>query len=217
MGMSSVWKPSRLIAILAVLVLHLAVIALLLMSARSPVGPVATNPPIEVVFLPPAKAPKMLADIAPPKHLLTDVGVSISPPALDGSSSPAPVAQAGGGGAGVNWAAEAHRAVKAFEIRRDQNVSHASLGLSPWDGWLPEGVNLAGDKFRTDSGDWIVWINGNCYQVASWQEDAPLLDETGPRTICSSAPHDAADSSVGRPPGALELPSQDTFPPEVAR
>jgi hypothetical protein len=164
---------------------HVGVIALLVAESASPkVGADAANPPLELIYLPPVKYPQALADNAHPKHVNVNVGLALAPPSLDGSSLPAPLSQNGGGGAGVNWTAEAHRAVKAFEIRRDEHVIHSLLGTSPWDGWLPLGEHHAGDKYRTESGDWIVWIDSNCYQIASWRDGAPVRDENPPQTIC---------------------------------
>jgi hypothetical protein len=42
----------------------------------------------------------------------------------------------------------------------------------------------AGDQMKTASGDWIVWINANCYQIASWHSDAPDFGALSSRTIC---------------------------------
>jgi hypothetical protein len=185
-----VFKSSRLVTLLVVLGLHLGVIAwLVLGSDSSTVGGVAADAPLELVFLPPIKFPQALADIAHPKHVNVNVGISLVPPSLDSDSSspPAPVSQNGGGGAGVNWTAEARRAVKAFEIRRDEHVIHSALGTSAWDGWPSPGEHHAGDKYRTESGDWVVWIDSNCYQIASWREGAPVRDETPPQTICVNA------------------------------
>jgi hypothetical protein len=177
-------KSSRLIALLVVLGCHLGVIALLVAeSASSKGGADAANPPLELIYLPPVKFPQALADSAHPKHVNVNVGLALAPPSLDSSSLAAPVSQNGGGGAGVNWTAEAHRAVKAFEIRRDEHVIHSVLGTSPWDGWLPL-THHAGDKYRTESGDWIVWIDSNCYQIASWRDGTPVRDENPPQTIC---------------------------------
>ncbi len=184
MGESGAFRPSRYIAVVVVLALHLAAIALLLTASRATGVAVATNPPLQLVFLPPTKAPKMLADSARPTHMRADVGITVAPPALDGLSPAAPATQADGSGAGVNWVAEAHRALKAMEIRRVQNVQHAALGLSPWDGWLPERQQLADNRIRTSSGDWVVWINSSCYQIATWHERVPLQDTPEPQTIC---------------------------------
>jgi hypothetical protein len=185
MAESSVWGSSRYFTLLLVLVIHVAVIALLVMGSRTSIGVASASPPIELMWLPPTKVPSVRIDGAPSPHLHANLSISLTAPELDPSSSSAPAPSAADhGGSGVNWAAEAHRAVQAFEIRRDQQVNHSTLGSSPWDGWLPRRERHAGDRFRTDSGDWIVWINADCYQVASWHAGAPAQDATQTPTIC---------------------------------
>lgn len=191
---SSAWKSSRCSAAVAVLALHLAVVALLLMHTRSPPGLASTAPAIEVMFLPPLKVPTARADGAHLPRMKVDMGMSLAPPTVDSSSQAASAGGSNGGTPGVNWAAEARRAVKAFEIRRDEQVTHATLGLSLWDGWLTRQPHHAGEQMRTDSGDWIVWINSNCYQVAHWYESAPQ-DADPPTTTCVST-GSAADSGA---------------------
>lgn len=185
--------PSRFITVLVVLALHAGVLALLLAAREASMPAAASRPPLELLYLPPAKAPKMLADSVPPKHLRADVGISVAPPSLDGLVPAAPVAQAGGGGAGVNWAAEARRALMAYEIRRDRGVEHATLGLTPWDGWLPAWQRRPGERVRTRAGDWIVWIDGNCYEVATWYPGTRERDAAQTPTICVQDPSAVTD------------------------
>ena len=103
------------------------------------------------------KFPHALADSAHPKHVNINVGLALAPPSLDTSSLPAPVSTERRRRAGVNWTAEARRAVKAFEIRGRTRDS-----LGPRDlcvGRSAPHEAHAGDKYRTESGDWIVWID----------------------------------------------------------
>ena len=184
---------------MVVLALHLAVVALLLMHTRSLPGFPADAPAIDVVLLPPLKAPTARADGAHLPRMKVDMGMSLAPPTVDTSSQAASAGGSHGGTPGVNWAAEARRAVKAFEIRRDEQVTHATVGLSLWDGWLARQPHHAGDQMRTESGDWIVWIDSNCYQVAHWYAGTPR-DADPPTTTCvgtgSASDAPAAD---GRP------------------
>jgi hypothetical protein len=199
---SSAWKASRCSAAVAVLALHLAVVALLLMHSRLPPGLPSTAPAIEVMFLPPLKVPTARADGAHLSRIKVDMGMSLAPPTVDSSSQAASAGGSNGGRPGVNWAAEARRAVKAFEIRRDEQVTHATLGLSLWDGWLARQPHHAGEQMRTDSGDWIVWIDSNCYQVAHWYAGAPQ-DADPPTTTCvgtGSASDAAAAPGENLPP-----------------
>jgi hypothetical protein len=203
MGESGTWGSSRLITVLAVLTLHGAAIWLLLTAPPGPGGVAASGGPLELVFVPPTQAPKMLADSARPKHLRADVGLTVAPPSLDGLLPAAPASQAGSSGAGVNWTAEAERALMAYEIRRDQGVQHATLGLSLWDGWLPPRQLRPGERIRTESGDWIVWINGRCYQIASWHRGATPQNPSQTPTTCTDQPVGAKESPAdaqGVPP-----------------
>jgi hypothetical protein len=184
-------RSSRLVAVIVVLAIHVAVIIVLLMSKPSTAtSPAAQTPAVELVYLPPPIVPKLRAGIPQPIHITLDPGISLSRLPQPSPFQSAPAAQPDGdGGPGVNWIAEAHRAIKAYEIRRDEHVVHEGLGLSPWGGWLPEAQHYSGEKYRTASGDWVVWINGNCYQVAAWRdESAPPEpeDQTSPQTVCIS-------------------------------
>jgi hypothetical protein len=86
----------------------------------------------------------------------------------------------------VNWTAEAHRAVQAFEIRRNHPPGGAISSSTPWTDWWPQGRHSVGDQFKTPNGDWIVWISSNCYQIARWGPGA--YGSTPPQTVCSHPP-----------------------------
>jgi len=194
----SAWERARAATLVLVLGLHVVVIALLIAESRSTKVGLIENPPVELVYLPPVKYPQALADSAHPKHVNVNVELSISPPTVDGNSLPSPVSQNGGHGAGVNWTAEAHRAVKAFEIRRDEHVIHSPLGTSIWDGWVSSGEHHPGDRYRTESGDWLVWIDGNCYQIASWHEGELVRNDTPLQTFCVEAGGGARSAATGQ-------------------
>jgi hypothetical protein len=180
---SSDWNASRWGAVVAVLALHLAVVAVLWMASRSPPGLPSAAPAIEVMILPPPKMPTARADGAHLQRLKIDIGMSLAPPSVESSWQSESAGGSEGGTPGVNWAAEARRAVKAFEIRRDQQVTHETLGISLWDSWLARQPHHAGEHSRTDSGDWIVWIDSDCYQVAHWHAGRPQ-DMDPPTTTC---------------------------------
>jgi hypothetical protein len=192
-------SASRWSAVIAVLALHLGVVALLLMERRSPPGVLSADPAIEVMFLPPVKMPTARADGAHLQRLKLDIGLSLAPPSVDSSWPSASAGGSDGGTPGINWTAEARRAVRAFEIRRDQQVTHGTLGISLWDSWLARQPHHAGERLRTDSGDWVVWIDSDCYQVAHWHAGRP--EETDPPiTTCvgdKAAPHAAAPDAAG--------------------
>lgn len=214
-GKSSALSVSRWSVVVAVLALHLAVVALLLMGSRPPTGFPSSLPSIEVTILPPPKMPTARADGAHLRGLKIDTGIALAPPSLDASWQSASAGGSEGGTPGVNWAAEARRAVKAFEIRRDQQVTHETLGLSLWDGWLARQPHHAGERLRTDNGDWIVWVNADCYQVAHWHAGSQH-DTAPPTTICLSdrrAPAGAASADApGTGAGATGAEDQSRRP-----
>lgn len=175
---------SRPTVFFLVLALHLAILAMLVTASRTVRIIVSREHPIEVMLIPPAKIPKVRAENTRPERMSTNIAMALSPPVLNSSLQSGTSSAADGHGSAVNWAAEAHRALRAFEIRRDQLPSSAQSVSSRFDDWWP-GQHHAGDQFKTESGDWIVWINANCYQVASWHSNA--MGASPPRTICPEA------------------------------
>ncbi|HEY0800893.1 MAG TPA: hypothetical protein VGD54_08615 [Steroidobacteraceae bacterium] len=171
----------RPIVFFVVLALHMAVLALLL--ARSTRTIESTQHPIELVFLAPVKPPKVRVDNIRPQRLSTNIAIALAPPVLNSSLQTGPSSAPDGHGSAVNWTAEAHRAVRAFEIRRDQSSNSALSVSSPLEE-LGSREHHAGERFKTDSGDWIVWINADCYQVARWHSAATTFSPISPQTIC---------------------------------
>jgi hypothetical protein len=179
------WGKSRPIIFLVVLALHSAILALLMVASRTLRIAVPTDHSIEVMLLPPARVPRVRAENIRPQRLSTNIAIALAPPVLTGSVQSGPSSAPDGHGSAVNWAAEAHRALRAFEIRRDQPPSSAISVSTSLDEWWSRGHH-AGDRFKTDSGDWIVWVNADCYQIASWNSRAAESGASPSRTICSA-------------------------------
>ncbi len=177
-------RSSRPLIFLAVLALHGGVLALLLTGSRTLGVAMSTEHPVEVLFLPPTAIPKVRALNIRPQPVRTNVAVGLAPPALVSSDQSSPAAAPEGRGSAVNWGAEAHRALRAFEIRRDAPPSSAQSVSSSRDDWWPLG-HEAGDRYKTASGDWIVWIDSNCYEVARWHSTAGAAATEAPQTICT--------------------------------
>jgi hypothetical protein len=166
-----------------VMALHLATLALLLANSRTLTVAESAQHPVELMVLPPVKAPKVRVDNTRPQRLSTDIAVSLAPPLLNSSLQTGPSSAPDGRGAAVNWIAEAHRAVRAYEIRRNQSTNTA-LSVSSSLDELGSREHHAGDQLKTASGDWIVWISDNCYQIASWRSNATTSGVVSPQTIC---------------------------------
>jgi hypothetical protein len=166
-----------------VLALHLATLALLLAPSPAPTIPSAHVGSVELVYLPPVQPQKMRIENNQPQHWSTNIAVALTPPALNSSSQFGPGSAPDGHGPAVNWAAEAHRAVRAFEIRGHQ-TKNSALSVSSSLDESGSREHHAGDQLKTANGDWIVWINANCYQIASWHSDAPDFSAISPKIIC---------------------------------
>ena len=178
-------RTLRSTVLLIVLAVHLATLALLLAHSRTLNVVSADERSIELVVLPPVKPPELKIDDTKPQHWSTNIAVALAPPALNSSSESGPATAPEGHGSAVNWAAEAHRAVRAFEIRTHQTTNSA-LSVSSSLDVSGSREHHAGDELKTASGDWIVWINADCYQIASGHSDAPDLGVISPKTICRS-------------------------------
>ena len=152
-------------------------------------GTVDAGHPIELVYLAPVMTPKVRIQNTRPQRVSTDIAVALAPPLLNSSLQSGSSSAPDGRGAAVNWTAEAHRAVRAFEIRRNQ-PQNSALSVSSSLDEPGAREHHAGDQSKTESGDWIVWINADCYQIASWSSGAAALGTIAPRTICRNrAPH----------------------------
>ena len=193
------WGPARYLALIVVVSLHMALLVMLIMESHASIPPVSTNPPLELMIISPATLPKIRAENSRPR-LSGDTAISIRAPTLDSYSLAPSASGSDGEGSGVNWAAVARRAVRAFDIRSHQPPIHDSLSSSPGeDHWWPRTQHHTGDQYKIANGDWIVWINGSCYQVASSGPPAYANDAGLPRTICPGKPEATVTGPRSRP------------------
>jgi|SRR5450631_1411145 len=188
MDHSNVWVPPRYFTLLVVLGVHAALLAALVLASRTLNIIWSTNHPIELLFLPPAAVPPVRSKNPRPLRLSGDSVIAIAPPVPDASvpsaSPPASATDGNGSGSDVDWAAEARRALQAYEIRKHQPAKNITVSGSPAEeSWWPAGRHRAGDQYKTSNGDWIVWIDASCYQVAN-SAATTTLGSLPPRTIC---------------------------------
>ena len=141
----------------------------------------------------PITNPKFRSDVFDRPRVKTDVSLAkpaiLIPMAPEDRSSTTPSSTetgssltSGSGGAKVNWSDEAKRAIRAYEIRGEQSREPAHSGLSPWDKWLSP-AHRAGDRYKTQSGDWIVWISADCYQIAVGHSTT-VANARATQTVC---------------------------------
>jgi hypothetical protein len=181
-------RPAVFVVVLA---FHLAVLALLLAVFRTPSSAALLEHPIQLVFVAPAKPPTQIVENNPPPRLSRNIAIApLTAPVVDASPQMGSLSSSDSHGTGVNWIAEAHRAVRAFEIRNSQ-THNSALSVSSTLDERGLGEHHAGDRSKTESGDWIVWINADCYKIAGWHSDSNV-GAIAPQTICRNkapAPH----------------------------
>ncbi len=181
------WGSLQYLTLILVMTAHTALLVWLMMAARAREGGTAASEPVQLVLLPPRTLPRIRMDSVQPRRTEIPPLLASPPPLLVGVSpaetAPASLSGSKDGGAGVDWAAEARRALQAFEIRSRQpagnnSVSRSSPAEQPW--WP---AHRPGERVKTTDGNWIVWINSSCYQVAT---SAPSPSGSGPRplTVC---------------------------------
>jgi hypothetical protein len=176
------------LTLLAVVIAHTLLLAWLAAAVHTRrVAAYVPSESVQVLFIPPPSLPKIRLESIPPTRLRSGAPVAVTLPPLDAPFSLAaeapPRAGPKDGGSGVDWAAEARRALQAFEIRSHQpavnnSVSRRSPAEQPW--WP---AHRPGERYKTADGNWIVWIDSSCYQVAT---SSPFTISSGspPLTIC---------------------------------
>ena len=185
-------KTSRPGVLFIVLALHAATLAMLLAGSRTLNIAGLAEHPVQLLVVPPVKPPEFRIENTLPQHWSTNIAVALAQPVLNSSTQSASGSAPDGQGPAVNWAAEAHRAVRAFEIRTHQTANRA-LSVSSSLDESGSREHHAGDQMKTPAGDWIVWINADCYQIASGNSNAPAVGAISPKTICRN-------SAAGAPP-----------------
>lgn len=180
-------RQSRRYLTLAIVVgVHVMLVAALLSThpLRNHAG--VTARAVELIALPPVSRSRLAPQNFRPHRLGLPSVLSIAPPVV-GSMSMTPASSGSdGNGAGVDWRAEARRALQASEIRSSaRSMSPAPSSSSADDEWWSGARHRAGDQYKTNSGDWIVWINANCYQLAR-ATASTALGSVPSQTICPS-------------------------------
>jgi hypothetical protein len=185
MDESTRWGLSRYATLLVVLTAHTALVAWLVTALRTGDPLASSSESVQLLLIAPKIVPKIRVAQFRPRRIDSGSPLPAAPPTLDVPSSPSDSepksGSSGSNGSNVDWGAEARRALQAFEIRSrepaaNNSVSRNSPAEQPW--WP---AHRPGDRFKTADGNWIVWINSSCYQVAtsSTSHGAVL-----PGTIC---------------------------------
>jgi hypothetical protein len=169
MGESRVWGFSQFMAVLAVLALHAVMLAILVMTSGTPEFSASQPQSIELMYLASSRAPGLRLDGALPQRSSADNAIALTSPVLNVPPLPEESPAADNIGAAIDWAAEAHRVAEAAAKGMAGSASDKTKSASPSAaaGWWQPPQHHAGDQFRTDTGDWIVWTSSKCFVVAS--------------------------------------------------
>ena len=181
---STFWRAPRIITLIAVAALHVALIALLLMASALRRVPDLPYRAVELLYIPSVAPLPVKADSGRPQRLHTDIALSPPSPLFNSAAPGSASTGVGSKGTGVDWQAEAHRAIKAYEIRRDHASESATSGKALANEWWPQQGPHAGDRYKTEAGDWIVWIDADCYKVARWHSVDPSSDTAPSDIVC---------------------------------
>ena len=206
MGAVQGWDRRRYATLAAVVALHATLLVLAWLYSPALHSGGAAPRALELLYLPPSPPSKIRPDNFRPQRIGSDAVISVVSPAA-GELPLAPMSGADGNGTGVDWRAESRRALQAFEIRNNTRSngpepSRASADMEGWQG----ARHRPGEQYKTDSGDWIVWIDSSCYQVAK-AGSSSALGAVLPQTTCpgQEPPVHRAQAAPGRqPPGALK-------------
>jgi hypothetical protein len=168
------WRWRRGATFVLVLLCHAAAILGFLRISQSGVLSAAEQP-VELVMLAPVAIPKIRSKSPAPLQLNAPLAIVAAPPMLTGLDA----------SSATTAASEARRALQAFEIRNHPPESARSVSRDPAENnWSPPNKHHPGDRVKTANGDWIVWVNADCYQVASAASIGYAQGAAMSQTIC---------------------------------
>jgi len=91
-------------------------------------------------------------------------------------------------GVPIDWADQAHAVADTIAANTDAREGHLAPDLTtPQKSIFPEApAHHAGEQHRLDTGEWIVFISDNCYQISSAIPAVPtaLDNGIGQSTFC---------------------------------
>ncbi len=160
------WQSSRYGVLALVLAFHVTVIALLVASSKTLRVFLPAVTLVEVAIPPPATPRRVRTDISPSPPLeMTRVT-----PSVDAilSLSPELVPAAGTFGTPIDWAHQAHTVADSLAANTGAAESQLADLTPPQKSIFPQPpAHHAGEQHRLDTGEWIVFVSDDCYQISS--------------------------------------------------
>jgi hypothetical protein len=181
-----IWTPSRYMALFAVIAFHLVIIALLI-SSRASRPAISETSPIELVYLSSATTPKSRPMLVLPHSLKQEAEVlTPAPPSSIAFSLPALPDESAG--PPIDWANEAHevaRATGSGNVRSHDRHQQSESSQPTKSIFADPPAHYAGEQFKTDGGQWIVFVSDDCYQISNPFASLDVLGNgLGVQTYC---------------------------------
>jgi hypothetical protein len=165
---SESWRRARIVIMLAVIALHAVLVGMLVKFDGTRRATTLASRPIQVRFLPPIAAP-VIRPGSPLEGSFKEFNVAA--PTLPSLTLVPIVSSEDDSSNSVDWAAEARivAAASAAGVPHRPFGSHVPSGTasSPGAGPSSSPEHKAGDQYRTENGDWVVFVTKNCYQISS--------------------------------------------------
>jgi hypothetical protein len=182
------WDRRRGATLIVVLAGHLALFTGLIMTTRVGAPAASGLRAVELLVLPAVPMPSVRDSTDRLRPLSVNTVIHIGATDIDSVAPSVTLPSASaveGSGSGVDWAAEARRALQAYEIRKRQPLTYTPVSSEPVeDRWWPRSQHHAGEQYKTTDGDWIVWISDKCYQIATPLTTASAPGAMLPMTVC---------------------------------
>lgn len=209
MGGPKTWGLRRGVAFAAVVGLHAGLVITLTAAFRNPTSPSASTEFIgALIFL---SAP--LPPVASSNRRRPQVADEPSPvePVEPPTTPPPVISFPLGADTAIDWVAEARRAAAgvmgAHNVRKFGEIPKADSGQGP-----PRSppAHQAGEQYRGEYGEWIVWVSDRCYIIS----DTPTLGL--PEVLARSIPTRTVCQGDSEPRGDLfkDLPAYKKYHPQ---
>jgi hypothetical protein len=163
MGGPGTWSVRRGVAFAAVVALHAGLVITLTLALRPPTRSSSQGNFVStLIFLstpvPPAASARRRSQIATGIAPLAPVEpLNVPPPQID-----FPI----GADTSIDWSAEARRAATAVTSAPNFREFGRSPKADLQQGAHPAAAHTAGEQYRDEDGEWIVWVSDRCYIVS---------------------------------------------------
>ncbi len=184
-GVKESASRSRLVVLAAVISLHASVF-ILLVNLRTP-SRAHRYENVSLLWLPPHKRPEVPVRPPPPRVIQAIV---LNVPPTSSFSAPSAAAAEPDSQPLIDWAQEAVREAGVLASNAITPPSSGGTPSQPAPGpFQPPPAHHAGESYRNEVGETIVWISDKCYQVSGTLLTVPdvMAHAMLPRTICPRA------------------------------